>query len=104
MARAEPRFIWKTLAFKGKTMTAMTRPWRCVLAIAGLFTTVGCLAIVLSDSQLAQGGQHSSSCSTSRAFSGESAGRGEEPHSLEVGGAGHRLRSPEQEKRVVISL
>jgi hypothetical protein len=89
---------------EGKTMTSKNRLCRCALATAGIVTTLCGLAILLSDCQLALGGQFSCFWRNPRCLCAEYAGCGEEPPNLEVGGAWYWLRSPEEEKRVVIGL
>lgn len=92
------------LAREGSTMTTKSRLRRRILATTGFLAVLGGLAILLSDCQLAHAGLFSGLWKNPRCACGEYAGCGEEPPSQEVGGAWYWLRSPEQEKRVVIGL
>jgi hypothetical protein len=92
------------LVLKGRIMATKSRLWRRILAATGVFASLGGLALVSSNSQLAQGGPFSCFWRNPRICCAEYAGCGEEPPNLEVGGAWYWLRSPEQEKRVVIGL
>jgi hypothetical protein len=85
-------------------MKVKDRFWRRVLAVSGLCTLLGVsLALIPATPRtvMAWSPFWSRGCRTcGAAFIGS----GEEPPDEEVGGAWYWLRSPEQEKRVVISL
>jgi hypothetical protein len=85
-------------------MKAKNRIWRRVFAASGLCAMLGAMLMLGAPAPQASAGW-SLGCWKERHFTGGPfAGCGEEPPSVEVGGAWYWLRSPEQEKRVVISI
>jgi hypothetical protein len=85
-------------------MNARSRLCRRLFATSGLAALLGAFLTFISISPKASAGWHFPWCRDCRPCAAPFAGCGEEPPCDEVGGAWYWLRSPEQEKRVVISL
>jgi hypothetical protein len=92
-----------------KTMKITTRFWRRVFAVSGLCTLIGASIVIGPAHSRVLAGSFLDWCKNGhacRATCGISSfcGFGEELPSPEVGGAWYWMCSPEQEKRVVMSL
>src|SRR6516225_7961617 len=85
-------------------MKANNRFWRRLIAIGGTFVLFVATSVLISGPERALGGSHVGWLPNRPCCTDSFAGEGEEPPSSEVGGAWYWLRSPEQEKRVVMSL
>lgn len=85
-------------------MKAKNRFWRRVFATSGLCTLLTASIVFIPAPTQAFAGWHLPWCRDRHPCVAPFAGCGEEPPSDEVDGAWYWLRSPEQEKRVVMSL
>jgi Cytochrome C oxidase, cbb3-type, subunit III len=85
-------------------MKAKNRFWRRVFTASGLCILLGAGIALIATPPRAFAGWHLPWCRDGHACAAPFAGCGEEPPCDEVGGAWYWLRSPEQEKRVVMSL
>jgi hypothetical protein len=85
-------------------MKAKSRFWRRLFATSGICTLLGAAIVVLLAPPGAQAESLLSWWRNRHACKVPCCGSGEEPPCAEVGGTWYWLRSPEQEKRVVISL
>jgi len=78
--------------------------WQRLLVASGFCIAWGATSLIFSGPQRALGDCHWGLFRNRSCYSGSYAGEGEEPPTDDVGGAWYWLRSPEQEKRVVIGI
>jgi len=85
-------------------MKAKNRFWQRLVATGGMCVLFVATSILISGPERALGGSHFGWLPNRSCCTDSFAGVGEEPLTDDVGGAWYWLRSPEQEKRVVMSL